>query len=282
MFSFEPEPITDKNLFLLIDSWLKEGMKDGRRFYFRGEKALANGTIDYPLQPSLVRPTILTTLKNTWGKTELNPHDLEERVLKRFKRYTAHLIEKDGAFVGRTLKDLEILCLGQHYGLPTMLLDWTLNPFVALYFALTADDTGDVAECESRFWAFMLPEGNKREKLTVHLEENTKEEDIKTIISDAKDHDQPVIVVPLVFTQRIATQSGRFIYCPHARDSNFDLATSLKSTSIWKDCLRCYKIPKSKKVRQDLLRKIEFTGFHAGLIYPDLSGWARYLRLGNK
>ena len=58
--------ITEGNLFKLIDSWLDSGEKhkgtEKRRYYFRGEKALKDDDIDYPLQPSLVRPSILQAI----------------------------------------------------------------------------------------------------------------------------------------------------------------------------------------------------------------------------
>ncbi|MCB1106076.1 MAG: FRG domain-containing protein [Opitutaceae bacterium] len=44
----------------------------------------------------------------------------------------------------------EWLAVGQHYGLPTRLLDWTLNPLVALYFACTGDTDTDGAVYFSR------------------------------------------------------------------------------------------------------------------------------------
>jgi hypothetical protein len=83
-------------------------------FYFRGY----NGEYAWYMRPGLGR-------KND----KLVKDEIE--IIQKFVKIPAL---KDLKIIIGNLH--ELLELGQHYGLPTRLLDWTTNPFVALYFAL--------------------------------------------------------------------------------------------------------------------------------------------------
>ena len=80
------------------------------------EKVIFRGMSDteYDLNPGYAR------LKNIYPDTELE-------LINDF------LTHRPDAFSG--LSDFDILAKMQHYGLPTRLLDFSINPLVALYFA---------------------------------------------------------------------------------------------------------------------------------------------------
>lgn len=303
-----------------------------RRYYFRGESSST-----FTLLPTLLRESTYETLRAKHDAT--SPIDLQKKLLDRFRRYTQHLIHADNDFNAEIWADFDTLCLAQHYGLPTLLMDWTLNPFVAAYFAVSGAYRRRIREHLSanpksvqycvRVWVMRLKKGDERKKSTVHLEVRGGEWD-RYLGNTTLAPSGPLVVVPLVFTRRIAAQAGRFVYCGHADGDNglgqgrlysqslsayswsqsdkdnlsvlpwdqlysIDILFEIKDwESVWqrqfnsaydeaRDGSRLieFKLNEFRKSIGQMISGLDFNGFHAGRLFPDLEGWARFLAEGN-
>lgn len=107
---------------LYADAWNAELTRFRSNFAFRGLPDAA-----YVLSTSLMR------LGGPFAQ-------LEQHLLRNFRKYAAGVNLAQSAASGGIGRDTvwTWLTLGQHFGLPTRLLDWTYSPMVAMHFA-TAD-----------------------------------------------------------------------------------------------------------------------------------------------
>lgn len=227
------------------------------RFYFRGESRGDEEGKPRQLLPALLRSDTLQRLRDK-HKCE-DPIDIQRFLLRRLQRYVPMDAASEFASLVREGFSGDALCVAQHHGLPTLLLDWTLSPLAALYFAVLKHK-----ERDSRVWYMALKPADQRMEHTVHLEEGEPLKERSEV---------PVLVVPRPFSRRIEAQVGRFIYFglytgPLEAYRGFAPFTSIGS----------WKIAQSDKLSiRDELAKLQI---HGGTMFPGLDGYARYLADG--
>jgi hypothetical protein len=94
--------------------------KENARWCFRGVEDAS-----WELKPSLERLNA--------SRSGLDPASLERVFLGRFQRQAHHYLTRPPD----SERTLEWFAIMQHWGVPTRLLDFTLSPYIALFFAMT-------------------------------------------------------------------------------------------------------------------------------------------------
>lgn len=205
-------------------------------FLFRGQKD------DFPLVPKIARLKPKEDLFST-----------ERLLLQEFKRTNPLLIDTQ-----RPLDDWDYLTIGQHFGLPTRLLDWSNNALTSLWFAIW-EENPERKTCKNAIVWILMPEAN--------------DFNLDTDAVHPFDIQETKIFRPRIIKQRINNQSGVFCIQPAAE---IEKKIALNDAESFKNKLFKIKIPfeKFQEIRTDL----NTLGVNAFTIFPELEGLCSHLQ----
>lgn len=183
------------------------------------------------------------------GRAELALGD--QNLFRAWKRWAA-------AFERRTYQsDWDWLAIAQHHGLATRLLDWTLNPFAAAFFATKSPPDSDGA-----IIAFFDPQA---EDAGLARQPHQRGQPLQNEPFDIKGVRK---VRPRYITERLVMQSGIFtIHNPPTLCLEDVITPPQKLEGIVIDS--SYTI--------ELRRDLSFYGANERTLFPDLDGLARHM-----
>ena len=236
-----------------LDQFIKISLKPQRPTGFRGVS-----NIDYPLLPGVGRACS--------GENFYFPVCSELEMFQTFKRKLGEVRKNKSSF--------ECATIAQHHGLPTRLLDWTKNPLVALFFAVSTNK--DFDGCV--YWLSHYITEIDEEKIDydlileksqfdfIEFETLSPEALYEKICNSMKNiYDEECnIIIPSSITQRIDRQNSFFTihYNP------FEKINNLAMMQI--------KIPKESK--RHLTESLYTIGIDAYSLFPDIDGLAKALK----
>lgn len=226
------------------------------------------GDISYKLTPSLFRHPEIGRIK---------PLELEHKLLVRFKQrsipYLTHRLEDDW----------ELLFLMQHHGVPTRLLDWTENPYIALYFALVSCRKDPIAGNFSDCCVWSLDPGAWNRAVLNHISfqdsvlvpSDERINGHKPGVKEALLNKKPVAMYGSYNSPRIVAQRGAFTIFGSEVQAMEDVQAATPAT-ITDDVLVKMVVPGNEVPK--MIKDLTAIGYADSVVFPDLDGLAREMK----
>jgi len=234
-------------------------------FYYRGQ----------PNVKWLLEPTILRTLKR-W-KRSISEAIFVENALRRDFERQAHLFLSTYV-LSHTKYSIQWWSLMRHYGAPTRTLDWTVSPYVGLYFAVNKEP-----DCDGALWFFNVIELYRRMKIKYDQQRYfpSRDEDDADENNQAdklEKYFQMETADPVVHsyyrglnTDRMVAQQSTYTACENI------LVDHTKAIGDVLDQSTCVKatIPKDKK--SEYLSRLSVMNITAASLFPGIDGVGQHL-----
>lgn len=210
--------------------------KDWHNWYYRGESCL-----NHQLVPKVGRPHFV--------RRGVNDKSI-------FDTWNRHAV----AFLEQPVEDKwDLLAIAQHHGLATRLLDWTFNPMIAAFFAVTFPDNSREIDTESIIYA------HYSDRPFFDTDQNPDPFHI-TDPEAIKDHIYRL--APRSVVQRIMRQGGIFtVHYPPASPMDAFLP----------DGDRLEKIIVDKEYQRKFSVELSHYGINKMSLFPDLDGLSRHV-----
>lgn len=198
---------------------------------------------------------------------------LEPFLLRNFAKYVS--------IIDPTIdeSDWKAMIIGQHHGLPTRLLDWTISIPMALHFATAESDLTEMSNHNCVVWKIDVDEINN------HLPKNYKEakdteyftlKELQSVANTIDDYDKDlkdnafVTIEPPSIDQRIVNQYSFFTIMPKELKSLDDYLDSKTNKSV--------KYIIDKDLRWYIRDILDQWNINERTVYPGLDGIATWLK----
>jgi hypothetical protein len=173
--------------------------------------------------------------------------------------------------------------LMQHYGAPTRILDWTVNPLVALYFAVREriEDNGAVWVVDPWRWNTAHVKGLFGPAVAGWQETLKYLLDLEEAFDTDQDEKQtrakwPICIEPTHIDRRIAAQGSKFVLFGNKKDMTDSPAINQPRSADKKHAV-LDKLIIPNNVAEAIREELNQIGINERAMFPDLEGLGKHI-----